>query len=286
MSARPRSPRLAALKSRSPAWLRALVHLWRRFRRAIRTFRGRAAYCDFAGRLRLAIGEARDGSGRPVKVRALPWGIELWIRPGTSDTEVFCQVMGTLEYDLPLGPEPTIIDGGANIGLTTVFLALRHPGARIVAVEPVHSNYELLERNTRRLPNVRLVEAALWGSERELAVIDPGIGHYGYRVQPPTTSSGDIPAIAATPIAKTSAVTVGQIAAEEGWERIGLLKLDIEGAEIDVLGAAGPWIDRVDMLAVELHDRYTPGCTEAFLDATGGFDARSRRGELDIASRS
>jgi hypothetical protein len=33
------------------------------------------------------------------------------------------------------------------------------------------------------------------------------------------------------------------------------LKLDIEEAEVDVLRPSAPWIERVDVLVAELHDR-------------------------------
>jgi hypothetical protein len=41
---------------------------------------------------------------------------------------------------------------------------------------------------------------------------------------------------------------------------IDLLKVDIEGAEIEVFGAC-PWITKVRAIAIELHDRIRPGCT-------------------------
>jgi hypothetical protein len=44
---------------------------------------------------------------------------------------------------------------------------------------------------------------------------------------------------------------------------VGLLKLDVEGAEVEVLASAERWIDRVDALMVEEHERYRPGCRTA-----------------------
>jgi FkbM family methyltransferase len=42
---------------------------------------------------------------------------------------------------------------------------------------------------------------------------------------------------------------------EHGIESIDLLKMDIEGGEKDVLEKSLGWIDSVDTMTVELHDR-------------------------------
>jgi hypothetical protein len=54
-----------------------------------------------------------------------------------------------------------------------------------------------------------------------------------------------------------------ELVARAGGETVGLVKIDIEGAELDVFSADTTWLHRVDALAVELHDRYRPGCTAA-----------------------
>jgi len=41
----------------------------------------------------------------------------------------------------------TLIDVGANIGVYTVYAALRHPGIRVIAVEPEYGNLHLLRDN-------------------------------------------------------------------------------------------------------------------------------------------
>ena len=41
-----------------------------------------------------------------------------------------------------------------------------------------------------------------------------------------------------------------------------VLKIDIEGAEKEVFLNSSSWIDKVDTIIVEPHDRFCPGCTE------------------------
>ena len=65
-------------------------------------------------------------------------------------------------------------------------------------------------------------------------------------------------------------------------DRIDLLKLDIEGAEFDVLSSASDtWMNAVEAVVVELPAPAIsrPGCTRAFVDATRDFDVERFRGE-------
>ena len=81
-------------------------------------------------------------------------------------------------------------------------------------------------------------------------------------------------------------VTVESLLMEHGTERIGYFKVDIEGGEIELFEGASAWIDKVDLVAVELHDRFRPGCMRAFIEATVGFDQEYSRGENSFAFRS
>jgi hypothetical protein len=68
-------------------------------------------------------------------------------------------------------------------------------------------------------------------------------------------------------------------------DRVNLLKLDIEGSEKEVFSNARPWIDRVDAISIELHDRFRPGCSRAFFGAVADFPTELRRGEKILVIR-
>ncbi len=81
-------------------------------------------------------------------------------------------------------------------------------------------------------------------------------------------------------------MTVAQIMDASGFSEVDLLKLDIEGAEADLFRDGPPdWLKRVTNVAVELHDRFRPGCTERVLDALQGWN-RTKHGEYDVFTRS
>ena len=67
-----------------------------------------------------------------------------------------------------LGECRSIIDLGANIGLSCLYFADRCPGAKIFALEPFPSNYKLLQINTAALLRAgvcRTLQAAFWRDE-------------------------------------------------------------------------------------------------------------------------
>jgi Methyltransferase FkbM domain len=65
---------------------------------------------------------------------------------------------------------------------------------------------------------------------------------------------------------------------EAGIDSVDLLKVDIEGAEKEVFESC-PWISKVRVLAIELHDRVRIGCSLAVKTAAKGFQS-NERGEV------
>jgi len=170
-----------------------------------------------------------------------------------SDRASFEHVFGgAYELDVPSEPK-LIVDLGANAGYASVFFALRYPSARVIAVEPVPENAKLARRNVSRLGRVDVVEAAAWPRPARLRLVDPGKGFWGMRVS--EDASGEI-----------AAVTIPDLLNRAGADRIDILKVDIEGAEAELFSENTAWLERVDLLVLELHERFVPGCRAA-LDA-------------------
>lgn len=182
-----------------------------------------------------------------------------------GDSAVFNEVMLRREYDITLGFIPeTIIDGGAHIGLTSVFFANKYPGAQIIAIEPGKVNYELAVKNTAPYSNIQLFLAALWSSETTLGVIDRGLGSHAIAVT--ASNHGDI-----------RAVTIRGIMEQQNWRWIDILKLDIEGAEKELFAhGAGDWLPKVRVLIIELHDRFVHGSSKAVFSALAPYNFSCR----------
>lgn len=190
------------------------------------------------------------GSLVAVRVPGMRWPV--WGRAGTSDQWVYDQVFLKAELDVQLPFEPaTIVDAGANVGYATLCLAARFPSARLACLEVDPGNVQVLRRNTEPLADRVTIRAhGLWGQRARLRIANPEAEAWAFQVE--ERPSGEIEALG-----------VDDLLDQLGWARLGLLKLDIEGAELEVLASAERWIHRVDALMVEPHDRIRPGCTAA-----------------------
>jgi FkbM family methyltransferase len=218
--------------------------------------------------------------GRPVESVQFAWpgyAQPFEIRNCKNDLATFTHVIVGRGYEMPFESAPEcIVDLGANIGLASVWFATRFPGSSVLAVEPDPANFELLLANTRSYPNVTAVQAALWTECGKVELTDPGTGPDGYRLGSQTPEHADAGAQRSTVV---NAIDLPTLMADHGIDRIGILKVDIEGAEREVFDASAAWIDSVDSIAIELHDRFKSGCSRAFFAATEGFPNEFARGE-------
>ena len=222
--------------------------------------------------------------------RILGWPTELSVAHSNSSAPVYLRVRTTdisiyesilkdrdgNEYSFDLGFCPrTIIDAGANIGVVSIFFAMKYPDSKIIAVEAEESNFEMLQRNVAAYPNILPVHAALWSRDGEIAVgqPDPVVGAEGEWAFVTHEGEG----------AKVRAITMRTLMKEAGIDTIDLLKMDIEGAEKEVFKSCD-WVSSVRCLMIELHDRFMPGCSDAVDRAMAGFQSVTR-GEVTTYSR-
>jgi FkbM family methyltransferase len=191
------------------------------------------------------------------------------LRAGSADASTFEHIFVWTDYDLdyPAGVR-TIIDAGANIGLSAVFFATRFPDATIIAIEPEANNFQLLRKNTAPYPRVIPLQAALWSSDTTLGLSNPSDRVDSYRFD--ASAPGDT----------VQAFSLPSILRKFAIAAVDVLKMDIEGGESAVFAASEEWIDRVRMFIVELHG---DDARATFENATSKLLAvRYRHGENDI----
>ena len=194
----------------------------------------------------------------------------LLVRLGTSDVLVFKNIFYDEEYEWHFTDPPrVVVDAGGYTGLSAAWFAGRYSDAKIIAIEPSTSNFDLLRRNTAGLPNILPRHAALWGSSGSVGLTDPGLDAWGFRVRQPEGESHEAQDLLTTE--QVDALTGEDVFREYSIDRIDLLKLDIEGSEVEVFASPSGWIKGVDAICLELHDRFRPGCSRAFFAAVGGL---------------
>jgi FkbM family methyltransferase len=124
---------------------------------------------------------------------------------------------------------PLIIDGGANVGLSVLYFKRAYPQSRVIAFEPDPDLFQVLARNCAafQLTDIELVPKALW-TEDTIVKFDREGADAG-RIMADTESFQAV---------DVSTCRLGDYLDQE----VDLLKLDLEGAEVDVL------LDCVDRL--------------------------------------
>jgi FkbM family methyltransferase len=135
-----------------------------------------------------------------------------------------------------------VIDAGAHVGLFSLLASTR--ARTVIALEPHAANLELLESN--------VVQNSVENVELQLTALGGVSGSVGF-IHGEHSGSGRLCAESdAAPSSTVAAVTLDDLL--EYHQSIALLKLDIEGAEFDVLEAASDFtLSKIEMIVAELH---------------------------------
>lgn len=173
------------------------------------------------------------------------------LRPGRTDVVVVRETFIGLHHvappQLPVASIKTILDLGANIGLTAAHAAVLHPEATILAVELDRDNADLAAQNVEAFgARCEVLHGAVWsasGTIRYDAI--PG-NDYGLR----WSVDGQL---------STRAFTLDELldrlAPHGGC--VDYVKMDVEGAEEQVLESSTSWAPRVRAIKVEVHEPYS-----------------------------
>lgn len=180
-----------------------------------------------------------------VQIRLKESSIPLLCRPKTSDIGTLLSTF-KIGYHRPqqkLPPNPVIFDLGANVGYTVTDLAIRYPGARIIAVEMDEENFRIASQNI--LPfgsRCTLLHAAVWTDDGEVSYEKEG-RRDAFHIS--GTGEGGMN--------KVQSRSLRSIFKQFQIENIDYLKMDIEGAERNVMEKASEWAHQVRIMNIETH---------------------------------
>jgi FkbM family methyltransferase len=202
----------------------------------------------------------RRAFGAPGVVSVNVSGYRLGVRPRESDLFVLSQIFGWEEYRIEAwrlsmlrkvasnwqttGITPLIIDAGANVGYSALYFASLFPGVCVLAIEPDRTSFNILTRHARANEQVKPVYAALWSHDRGLELKTSNKGSWGACVAEgvgtPSQRLDDL--VASVPNARPL-----------------IIKLDIEGAEREVVSSCPEIFAEAKCIMVEPHDFMNPG---------------------------
>lgn len=183
----------------------------------------------------------------------------LWLRH-PMDVAVLREIYIDKEYDWCPVPQPrTIVDLGAHFGDTTLYYHTRFPEARIIAVEPAPESFERLVKNTKAIPQIIPVQAAIsdYDGEMALNIMPSSLGN-SLSVRKESTASVQV-----------QTMTLDSLLGRHGIETVDLLKFDIEGAEF---GIFKDFVDthKIKALIGEVHEDLGSATIEEFKNYFSG----------------
>ena len=206
----------------------------------------------------------RNRKNNLIQIKLYELAHPLHMRNNTTDVPMFYCIYSNREMDVSFNFKPdVIVDCGAHIGLSAVLFANRYPSARIFAIEPEASNFEMLLKNTKPYANITCINKGIWNENISLKIKDEGFGNWGYMTE--TASENDTKSI--------ESISIAELIENYNLSKVDICKINIEGAEKELFEKNyDNWLSKTNSIIIELHDHMKPGCTKSFLSALNNYE--------------
>lgn len=196
----------------------------------------------------------------------------IFLRKYSVDFEVFDYVFKK-QYHHPhlpiLSEQPIILDLGSNIGLTVVDIKLMYPKSMVYGFEMDYDNYLLSLKNTKGLSDVFIFNKAVWFENTTLSY-NKMVNYDAYKLSINTDREIENKINVTT-------TTINQIIADNKIEVIDYLKMDIEGAELEIFQNDLSWLSIVKEIKIEVH--YPPEKLNFFLKQLDSLGFKTMKDE-------
>ncbi len=218
----------------------------------------------------LSIDHVTDLAGS-LKLITFEDGFRCYSHSSIEETQFFYnQIMVNKEYlgsGNMLDDHPCVVDVGANIGLFTLFIKSKWPGAKVHAFEPIPETFDVLQRNVD-LYDHHQVFVHPYGLG---AAVEERTFYYYPRMTGSTTSTPELKQhqrsymdreagkiitqhFFKTQMRKAPVLPLSSFIEGEKIHTIDLLKIDVEGDELSVLQGISPdHYCRIKRMIVETH---------------------------------
>ena len=188
---------------------------------------------------------ARFGHYREPQTVGLEFAdVTLWVDTSRAEFIPFMEIWNEHTYDAI--PEfsacglDCVVDVGANIGLYSLYQAIRKKAKRVISFEPAPSVFPRLMANLRTnlITNVDALNSAVGGHIGEVEFLETQLS-FNCHIASDEQKGISIPCVTLD-------------SALSGVPRVNLLKIDVEGYELQVLAGASNMLSRTDRIVIEI----------------------------------
>lgn len=217
--------------------------------------------------------------GHLIKLKIPGLKDPVFLRNKYYDTHIFNQIFIREEVNFGSNNYPKmIVDCGANIGLSTLYFRRQFPNSFIISIEPELSNFKLLLKNASNYDKIDCLHAAVWNKNGKVNIIDNGGGVASFI----TKQVGEHDNI----VGQIDSFTIKEVMSKFNVPFIDLVKMDIEGSEFELFDhKTEEWTNKIDMLAIELHEGLKPGVTLLVNSRMGDRFINYKVGEYSVFKR-
>ena len=155
-----------------------------------------------------------------------------------------------------------MVDLGANIGTEILRFSRLYPNSSILGIEAEPRNFAFLRKNTKDKGNVTILNAAIWDTRVPLNFVGNNDDSQSWSLMPAEEKHDyDIIGMPFVEILRSFEI-----------DSIEILKVDIEGAEVELFKTCDEWIHKVSCIIMECPDSDKSFATQLIFDRLTRYD--------------
>lgn len=183
-----------------------------------------------------------------ARVVAQPGGLRAFLRWKPFSITSFMMLRALKRQGFDFG---TVIDGGANVGQFARAVSEIYPRAKVLSFEALPEVAEVLRRNLSDRPQVRVIQSALGRSDGTLEFFPNRYTLASSALPIHDNQRSSFPGVRQLDPIRVPMVPLDAILADEPLDPPVLLKLDLQGYELEALEGGRRTLGRTDHILLE-----------------------------------
>ena len=185
----------------------------------------------------------------------------VYLRTYSGDLDIFYEIFWKKTYAFSRNYMPhLIVDFGANVGLSPLFFLNQFPQSKIICVEPDPGNIKTLKRNLEQEitdNNIIVSESAITDKDGIMQLSNSLLKYNSKLLAGKNSDESNV---------KVKVLSMNSFLQKYSIDQIDILKIDIEGSEVELFSADAAWLSMVKEVIIETHSIVAEEiCSKIFL---------------------